>query len=182
VEPRAHSMSGVDPTSLVLAYRGVLLGASAYDPASGLAVFTIPSNAPALPARDVAAITVAADYQESKNIVTPGGSILPNTTFKGMRLRARKGPALTWLFPTAGSCLRTEATLVVAASSTSKIQSVRYLDGQRPIATVTKGSSGLYAAGWILGKRVARGKHVLRAVVTSGGQQLSATRAVRVCG
>ncbi len=182
VEPRPHTMSGIDPTSLVLAYRGVLLGASAYDPASGIAVFSIPSNAPALPARDVPAITVAADYQESKNIVTPGGSILPNTTFKGMRLRVRKGPAVTWVFPTAGSCLRTEATLVVAASSTGKVSRVQFFDGPRPIATVTRSSAGLYAAGWILGKRVARGRHVLRAVVTGAGRQLAASRPVRICG
>ena len=182
VEPRPHSMSGVDPTSLVLAYRGVLLGASAYDAASGIAVFSIPSNAPALPARDVPAITVAADYQESKNIVTPGGSILPNTTFKGLRLRVRKGPAVTWIFPSSGSCLRTEATLVVAASSTGKLSRVQFFDGPRPIATVTKSNSGLFAAGWILGKRVARGRHILRAVVTGAGRQVAASRPVRVCG
>jgi hypothetical protein len=181
VEPKAHSMSGIDPTSLVLAYRGVLLGASAYDPASGIAVFTIPSNAPALPAGNVPAIAVAADYQESKNIVTPGGSILPNTTFKSMKVKVRTGPAATWLFPSRGSCLRTEATLVVAASSTGKINSVRFYDGSRPIATVTKSNTGLYAAGWIL-KRVARGKHTLRVVVTGAGRQVTASRPVRVCG
>jgi hypothetical protein len=182
VEPRPHSMSGVDPTSLVLAYRGVLLAASAYDPASGLAVFGIPRNAPALPARDVPAITVAGDYQESKNIVTPGGSILPNTTFRSMRLRVRTGPTLTWLFPSRGACLRTEATLAVAASSTGNVSSVKFFDGQRPIATVSKSSSGLYAVGWILSKRVARGRHVLRAVVTGAGRHVSASRPVRVCG
>ena len=128
------------------------------------------------------AITVAADYQESKNIVTPGGSILPNSTFKSMRLRVRTGPAVTWLFPSRGSCLRTEATLVVAASSTGKVNSVQFFDGQRPIATVKKSSTGLYAAGWILGKRVARGKHMLRAVVTGAGRQITAERPVKVCG
>jgi len=165
----------------VLAFRGVLLGASAYDPASGIAVFTIPSYAPALPAGNVPAIAVAADYEESKNIITPGGSILPNTTFKSMKVKVRTGPAATWLFPSRGSCLRTEATLVVAASSTGKVSSVRFYDGPRPIATVTKSNTGLYAVGWIL-KRVARGKHTLRVVVTGAGRQVTASRPVRVCG
>ena len=179
-EPRPHTMSGIDPTSLVLAYRGVLLGASAYDPASGLAVFAIPSGAPPLPARDVPAIVVAADYQESKNIVTPGGTVLPNTVFRTVRIRARKAPAVTWLFPSPGACLRTESTLVVAASAPGKISSVQFLDGRRPIATVKRASAGLYAAGWVLG-RTATGRHTLRAVVTTAGRQISAQRAVRVC-
>jgi hypothetical protein len=39
--------SGVDPLSLVIEYRNnVLLGASLYDPSSGLALFGIPRTAP----------------------------------------------------------------------------------------------------------------------------------------
>ena len=59
---------------------------------------------------------------------------------------------------------------------------MRFYDGQRPIATVSKSTTGLYAAGWILGKRVPHGKHVLRAVVSAGQRQVSAARTVRVCG
>jgi hypothetical protein len=123
---------------------------------------------------------VAADYQETKNITTPGGSILPNTVFRTVRIRARKGPAVNWLFPARGACLRKSATLVVAASSTSKISSVQFLDGRRPIATVRRSSAGLYAAGWVL-SRTATGRHTLRAVVSAGGRQVSAARVVRVC-
>ena len=38
--------AGVDPISLVIAYRQALVGAAAYDPVSGLALFPIPAAAP----------------------------------------------------------------------------------------------------------------------------------------
>ena len=89
-QPKPGSESGVDPTSIVLAYRGVLLAASAYDSTSGLAVFGMPAQAPPIPAKAIPAIIVASDFQESKNILTPGGSILPNTTFRRVTSAARR--------------------------------------------------------------------------------------------
>ncbi len=43
--------AGVDPLSLVLNYNNALVGASAYDPLSGLIVFGIPTAAPAVQGR-----------------------------------------------------------------------------------------------------------------------------------
>ena len=40
--------SGVDPLSLVIGYGNALIGASAYDPFSGLALFGLPADAPKL--------------------------------------------------------------------------------------------------------------------------------------
>ena len=51
VAQAVDAQSGVDPLSLVLAYSGVLVAASAYDPASGLIVFGLPNQAPAAQGR-----------------------------------------------------------------------------------------------------------------------------------
>ena len=48
--PVARSASGVNPLSLTIGYSRTLIGAVAYDPASGLAVFPLPREAPALAA------------------------------------------------------------------------------------------------------------------------------------
>jgi hypothetical protein len=61
------------------------------------------------------------------------------------------------------------------------VRSVRFFDGKRRIAKVTRGIEGLYLTAWRTGK-AARGKHVLRALVTDRrGATASAKRVVRVC-
>ena len=74
--------SGVDPLSLVFSYGKVLIGASLYDPASGLVVFGLPPQVPQLRAGRTPSIVAASDYQESKNINTVGNALMPNTTFR----------------------------------------------------------------------------------------------------
>jgi minor extracellular serine protease Vpr len=176
-----RSASGVDPTSLVLAYRGVLVAASAYDASSGTAIFVLPRQAPAIPPRRIRAVLVAADYQESKNVTTPGGAVLPNTTFHDVTIRGTRGAAATWLIPRRGACLARRARLVVAASATRRIRAVRFVDGNRSIATVRRSVAGLYATTWST-RFAGRGRHVLRAVVVaSGGQRFTAERVARVC-
>ena len=64
--------SGVDPLSLVFAYNKVLIGASLYDPASGLVVFGLPPQVPQLRPGATPSIVAASDYQEAKNINTIG--------------------------------------------------------------------------------------------------------------
>jgi minor extracellular serine protease Vpr len=175
------SASTVDPTSLVLAYRGVLVGASAFDATSGIAVFGLPRQAPAIPARGTRAILVAADYQETKNVTTPGGAVLPNTTFRNVTIRGTGGAVATWIFPRRGACLAKSARLVVAASATKRIRAVRFLDGNRIIDTVPRSVAGLYAVTWATG-HAARGRHVLRAeIMAAGGQHYTAERVARVC-
>ncbi len=173
--------SGVDPTSLVLSYRRVLVGASAYDPSSGLAVFVLPPEAPRVPAGRTRATLVAADYQEAKNVTTPGGAVLPNTVFRPVTIRGTRGAVATWLSPRKRACVGRQARLVVIASATRRIQAVRFFDGDRRIATVRSSAAGLYATTW--GTAQSRpGKHVLRAVVIGrGGQRAAAERVVRIC-
>jgi minor extracellular serine protease Vpr len=172
--------SGVDPFSLVIGYRNVLVGASAYEAESGLAIFALPTEAP----RITGATTLDAlssDFEEAKNIDTTGDAILPNTKTIERKLRVKQGPTVTWLLPDARTCVRKSADLLVVAGSNVKVRAVRFLDGKRLLKTVKRGSAGLYSYSWKT-KSAARGRHVLRAVVVDARtKQASASRQVRVC-
>jgi hypothetical protein len=173
--------AGVDPISLVIGYRQALVGAAAYDPFSGLALFPIPGAAPAFRAGRTPAVLLASDFQEAKNVDQAGANVLPNTRFKPARIRVVGGPALTWLAPGSRGCVARREPLLVAASSNARLRSVRYYDGSHGIATVRKGVVGLYSATWRTAK-AEKGRHVLRAVVLDGtGRTLSVRRTVRVC-
>lgn len=175
------SGAGVDPFSLILAYRTAVLGAIAYDSSSGVAVFVLPSSAPRLRQGSTRAIFGASDFQEAKNITTFGPNVMPNTSYRGVRVRAVRGTTVTWLLPRGRNCVRGNQGLLVVANTTGRIQAVRFLDGKRPIKTVTKGVSGLYAATWRT-RAAKRGRHVLRAVVESArGRDAVTSRVVRLC-
>jgi subtilisin family serine protease len=173
--------SGVDPLSLVVAYRDILLGAALYDPVSGLALFPIPREAPTIPSGKLLATVVASDYQESKNVDQAGANILPNTTFRTLRFRGVHGPAVNWLLPRPNTCVARSQTLAVAAGAPQRIVGVRFLDGRKQIALDRRGTAGLYVTVWSTGK-AAPGRHVLRAVVLEhGGRRAAAQTPVRVC-
>jgi minor extracellular serine protease Vpr len=174
------SGAGVDPYSLVLAYHNSIVGAAAYDPATGVAVFPLPSAAPRLRPGRTVAILAASDFQEAKNVTTFGRNLMPNTRYRRVRIRAVRGTALTWLLPEGRSCLRGNQTLLVVVSSTSPIREVRFLDGRRPIATARHGVAGLYSVTWQAQGR--RTRHRLRAVVVPArGNRTVVARVVRVC-
>jgi subtilisin family serine protease len=173
--------AGVDPLSLVIEYRPrVLLGAALYDPGSGLALFPIPRTAPAIPRGRRRDFVQAADYQEAKNIDQIGANILPNTVTAPARVRAVAKPTISWLLPLGTSCVRGRAALAVAASAPAKIRAVRFFDGRRRVATVRRGTSGLYVGRWSA-RGARRGLHRLRAVVYSRSGHAQARRTVRVC-
>ena len=174
--------SGVDPFSLVIGYGRVLVGAVAYDPISGIAVFPIPRNAPALRAGKRQLQASAADFQEAKNVDSVGDELLPNTAFASGPVTVVNGPTITWLTPEIRECVPARTPLAVLAGSTRTVRSVRFFDGRKPIATVRRGTAGLYGATW---RRAgaAKGRHTLRAIVTDAeGRTAEAQRAVRVCG
>src|SRR5439155_9032598 len=131
------AQSGIDPLSLVLNYnRNVLLGASAYDPGTGLVLFVIPSNAPALTAgKKKNALLIASDNQEAKNVNTIGTNVLPNTNYKRVKVTVVKLPTVSWLVPKQNACLRTTTRLVVVAGSTAKLRTVAFYDGRRKLAS-----------------------------------------------
>jgi minor extracellular serine protease Vpr len=179
--PARGADSGVDATSLTLAYRRALVAAAFYDPISGLAIFELPPQAPRLPLGRTGAILIAADYQEAKNLATPGGEPLPNTNYVSMPIRAVAGPAVTWIAPERNECAPRRAQLLVAASSTRSLRRVDFYDGSRRIARVTRGTAGLYSTSWATAS-AKRGKHRLAAVaVDASGRSFRAPRAVRVC-
>jgi len=175
------SQSGVDPFSLVIGYAHVVVGAAAYDPASGLVLFPLPALAPRVKPGVTRAVIEAADNQETKNVATAGKNPLPNTTFRLVRITGVSGPAVTWLVPDAGVCVRGLVRLGVAATSTVPIASVRFFDGKTLIKTVAKGSAGLYVTDWRTAK-VETGRHTLRATALDRkGRSFSAARSLRVC-
>ena len=93
VAQAVDSGSGVDPLSLVINYNHALVGASAYDPLTGLIVFGIPTAAPKFKPGKTKMIVEASDYQEAKNINTIGNDIYPNTRFKLTTLTVVNGPS-----------------------------------------------------------------------------------------
>jgi minor extracellular serine protease Vpr len=174
--------AGVDPLSLVIGYRRVLVGAAAYDPVSGLALFPLPVQAPTLVAARTSTVFEASDFQETKNVNTTGSNIMPNTQFLTVKLRVVNGPAVNWLVPGAGGCLpRGTIRLGVAVSAPGKVRSVEFRDGRRRIARGTTLGAGLYVADW-RARNAKLGKHVIAAVATTAaGRRASARLAVRLC-
>ena len=173
--------AGVDPLSLVIAYRGVLVGAVVYDPVSGVAVFPLPSEASRIPKGRTPAIVSASDYQEAKNVNSVGDDILPNTAFRSVAITGVTGPALTWVMPSQNQCVDKTVGLVVVASSTKRVRSVRFFVDGKQIDLDRKGVADVFSGAWE--SRFAElGPHLLGAQATdAGGRTLSATRRVRVC-
>jgi minor extracellular serine protease Vpr len=172
--------AGVDPFSLLLSYGRVLIGAALYDPATGVAVFPLPTAAPRLRAGRLQAAFSVSDYQEAKNANTYGRDVLPNTRVIRSRLRVVRGATVTWLTPLARRCAARRAELVVLASATKRIRAVRFFDGKRRLRVDRRGVAGLYSVTWRT-RGAKRGIHRLRAVVQASGQRAEATRVVRVC-
>jgi hypothetical protein len=175
--------SGVDPLSLVIGYRRVLVGAALYDPFSGLAVFPLPRAASRIPRGTTRAIIEASDFQEGKNVATISTNLLPNTRFKTVRLHAVAGPAVSWLTPQENQCVsqHTSAGLAVEATSTAAVVAVRFSVDRKQVAEDRRGSAGLFSIPWHVGGTKV-GRHLLSALATDKhGKRLSATRAIRVC-
>jgi subtilisin family serine protease len=175
------AQSGVDPTSVTIGYKGVLVGATAYDPDTGIAVLPLPGGAAALATGTTSLRLSSSDFQETKNVDTVGTSIKPNTRAVSAALHVVSGTAVDWLLPSSGACLAKSQRLEVAASSTRGVRSVRFtLDG-KSIATVRTNHFGLFSTTFPAG-RLARGQHALTAVaLDSKGGVASERRMVRVC-
>ncbi len=172
--------AGIDPLSLVIGYKRILLLAAFYDPSSGLVIWLL-DGAPKIGVGKTPMIAVASDYQESKNVDQAGENILPNTAFRSFRLRGVAGPTITWLLPKRNECVTKPAGMIVSAGSRAGVRSVKFFDGKRLIAKRTRGVEGLFVADWKSGK-AKRGRHVLRAVVTDRrGRHAQAQKIARVC-
>ncbi len=173
--------AGVDPYSLVIGYGRALIGAAAYDVASGIALFPLPREAPALQAGRRQLTASAADFQEAKNVDSVGDELLPNTAFASGPIRVVNRPTVTWVTPEVNECAAARTPLVVLAGSNRAVRSVRFFDGRKPLATVKRGGAGIFSTTWRRGT-AAKGKHTLRAIVTdAAGRKAEAQRVVRVC-
>jgi subtilisin family serine protease len=177
--------AGVDPMSLQLFFgpstRQSTVGATLWDPETGIAAFSVPREALALSTGTQFMQVVASDFQESKNINTDSDSPLPNTRFAGLRAEAVNGPTITWVTPEKGRCLAARQKLLVVANDNVQISSVGFFDGNRQIGRVRRNVAGLYELTWrTSGKR--RGAHTLNAVVSDvRGREAEASQTVRIC-
>jgi minor extracellular serine protease Vpr len=172
--------SGVDPLSLVLNYSGALVGASQYDPLTGLIIFGIPTAAPKFKPGKTNAIVRASDYQEAKNINTIGNDIYPNTQFKAAKLTVVNGPTVTWIEPPAHVCALANDRLIVVASSTKKVKQVVFTDNGKRVG-VDKAGVDVYTVAWKTAK-LKKGTHKLLATVTdAAGHKAAAGRVLKIC-
>ncbi|HEY1514211.1 MAG TPA: S8 family serine peptidase, partial [Gaiellaceae bacterium] len=177
----ADDQSGVDPLSLVINYNNALIGASAYDPVSGLILFGIPTAAPPFKAGKTNMILEASDYQEAKNINTVGDAIQPNTTFAQKKITVVAGPTVSWLAPAPNVCAAKTEQLAVIGGALKKVRQVAFtLDGKR-IGVDKTGQLGLYSLSWKTAK-VAKGNHVLVATLTdASGKTAASARKIKLC-
>jgi hypothetical protein len=123
-------------------------GATLFDPATGIAAFSIPREANVLEAGSQFMQFVAPDFQEAKNINTEGDNPFPNTRFLGLRAEAVNGPTVTWVTPEKGRCLAPRQRLLVVANDNAQISSVGFFDGERQIGRIRKNVAGLYEMTW----------------------------------
>jgi subtilisin family serine protease len=173
--------AGVDPLSLVFNYHGVLLGASAFDPVSGLVAFSMPPTAPPLDPGVMHAVFFASDFQEAKNVNSVGNEIYPNSTFHRTTLTVVDGPAVTWLAPGSHSCASRHETLTVTASSTARVVGVVFKDGRRTIGARTGNQVGLYAVPWNTSRAKRGGHHLTVIVIDASGRSAKAALRLNVC-
>jgi hypothetical protein len=165
----------------VISYDNALVGASQYDPASGLVVFGIPTAAPKFKPGKTLLTMRASDYQEAKNINTVGDEIYPNTAFKQVKLAVVNGPTVTWLAPPAQECALAKDQLTVIGTSTKRVTKVVFSDNGKRIGVDKTGPSGVYSIAWKTAK-LKKGKHLLEATLfDAAGRKAAAGRAVRVC-
>ena len=158
-----------------------MIGATAYDPGSGVAVYELPRSAPKLRVGRTRATLGASDFQEGKNINVFGSNLMPNTKFQSVRIHAVRGTTATWLVPRGRGCVRGNQAMLVLANSTGRVKAVRFFDGARQIGIDRRGASGVFSVTWRV-RSARRGRHRLRAVVTSTvGRNVVASRVVRVC-
>ena len=142
--------AGVDPLSLVIAYGRVLIGAAAYDPVSGFAIFPLPASVARLKAGKLPIVFAAGDFQEDKNVDQAGDieTVLPNTAFVSQSLKVVQRPTVQWLSPERKACLTARERLLVVAGSPRRTRSVRFSVDGTPIATGRTSAAGLYSADW----------------------------------
>jgi subtilisin family serine protease len=177
--------SGVDPLSLQLFFgpprRQSTVGATLFDPATGIAAFSVPRESLPLEPGTQFMQLVASDFQESKNINTDSDSPLPNTRFQGIRAEAVNRPTVTWITPEKGRCLAARQRLLVVANDNVQISSVGFFDGNRQIGRVRKNVAGLYEMTWRTGGK-RKGAHTLTAVASDvRGREAAAAQTVRIC-
>ena len=160
----------------------VLVGAAAYDPFAGLALFPLPGLAPRIrtggPRRSCRSRRQPGDEERRDDREQPAAE---HDASARSRITGVNGPAVAWLVPDAGACV----TGPCAAGSGGELdRSGGFGQVLRRQAPDQEGDEG---PGQPVRRRLAdgkagRGRHTLRATaVDRKGRSFSAVRRVRVC-
>ena len=173
--------AGVDPYSLVIGYGRALIGAAAYDPHQRHRGLPAAARGASAAGGETARCRQRRGLPGSEERGFRGRRAPPEHCFRVRQHHRRERPGDHVGHARAERVCDAPAQLLVLASSTAALRSVRFLDGSKPIATVKRGVAGLYSAAWKRGG-AAKGRHTLRAIVTDAkGRQAEAQRVVRVC-
>ena len=181
-EPRPRTMSGIDPT---LARPRLPRRAPRRVRLRPLRAASPSSRSRPAPRRSRRAtcrpIVVAADYQETKNIVTPGG-----TSCRTRSSAARPHPRSHGAGRDAGSSRRRRVPARAGRRSSSppapppRISSVRFLDGEPADRHRQAGERRALRGGWMRAQARRAGTRCARSSPTPAGRG-QRTRTVRVC-
>jgi hypothetical protein len=110
-----------------------------------------------------------------------GDNILPNTAFRTVAITGVGGPAVTWVAPAQNQCVSNTVPLIVAASSTRRVRSVRFFVDAKQVDVDRKGAADVFTGAW-QARFATPGRHVLTATAAdAAGRTFSADRAIRVC-
>ena len=178
--------SGVDPLSLVVQLRQRAVGASAYDPLTGLVVFGMPTaGAEAERRARRPSIVAASDYQEAKNINTVGNDIYPNTAFLQSKLTVVDGPDRD-VDRAAGARVRAEAATAWSsspASTTRRSRTSSSATASHRIGVDKSGPGGVYSVAWNTNAPQEGHQHLLSATVDGrvGPHAPRPAALIRVC-
>ena len=129
--------AGVDPLSLVIAYGRVLIGAAAYDPVSGFAIFPLPASVARAESRQ-AADRLRRGRLPGRQERRPGGrhrDCPSEHRVRSQSLKVVQRPTVQWLSPERKACLTARERLLVVAGSPRRTRSVRFSVDGKPIAT-----------------------------------------------
>ena len=171
---------GVDPFSVGIGQLFIIIGASQFDPQTGIVVVVLyPRQINRLTPGRQSIQLIASDYQETKNVNTEGSDSLPTPRVPASRCAWSTGRRPRgWCRPSVRVGARQQ--LDVVASSPAAISSVGFFVGNRQVARVRRGASGVFSATWnTAGRQAGR---PLRAIVSdTAGREAAARRTVRVC-
>ena len=176
--------SGVDPLSLSVSYAGSTVGAAMWDPVARIALFALPSRAPALRPGRTSVRLRASDHQEAKNAGASGGSLFPNTTERDVEIRVREGLAVRLLPPSARRCVKRgeRLSLTALARGPARVIRVSFGAGGKLVGTVSKRRHrDVFVRTWAVNAPAGSTVELQATAIDRSGHRATSHESIRVC-